>query len=61
MGTFTLGGGGLSIKKETLYFVLNELKVSTLQNNKVFINLRFLQKMNFPKTEGEQARFSSLV
>ena len=36
-------------------------KVSTLDNNKGFINLRFLQKLNCQKTEWDQARFSSLV
>ena len=36
-------------------------KVSTLDNNKGFINLHFLQKMNCQKTEWDQARFSSLV
>ena len=36
-------------------------KVVTLNNNKSFINLCFLQKMNCQKTEGDQARISSLV
>ena len=40
---------------------VNEQKVSTLDNNKGFVNLRFLQKMNCQKTEWDQARFSSLV
>ena len=29
-----------------------------LANNKGFINLRFLQKLNWVKTEWDQARFS---
>ena len=30
-------------------------------HNKGFINLRFLHKLNWMKTEWDQARFSSLV
>ena len=53
-------GEGIA-KKDILYFGLNKLKVSTLENNKVFINLRFLQNIKCQKTEWDQARFSSLV
>ena len=42
-------------------FYVNEQKVSTLDNNKGFKNLCFLQKLNRQKTEWDQARFSSLV
>ena len=38
-----------------------EQKISTLDNNKGFINLRFLQRMNCQKTEWDQARYPSLV
>ena len=55
------GWGGVLVIKDTLCFGFNELKVSTLYNNKGFINLHFLQKMNCQKTEWDQARFSSLV
>ena len=37
------------------------IKIATLDNNKGFINLRFLQKVNWKKTVWDQARFSSLV
>ena len=47
--------------KDTLYFRLNEIQFSILDNNKGFINLRFLQKLNWMKTEWDQARFSSPV
>ena len=36
-------------------------KNATLDNNKGFINLRFLQKVNCKKTVWDQARLSSLV
>ena len=36
-------------------------KVSTLDNNKGFINLCFLQKLKWMKTVWDQARLSSLV
>ena len=51
-------GGGIGwVKKIRLI----ESKVSTLDNNKGFINLRFQQKMNRQKTKWDQARFSSPV
>ena len=37
------------------------IKIARLDNNKVFINLRFLQKVNCKKTIWDQARFSSLL
>ena len=46
-----LGEGGYQLKKYTHY----------CDNNKGFINLHFLQKMNCQKTVWNQARFSSLV
>ena len=56
-----LRGRSIGISK-TLYILgKRRKKVSTLENNKGFINLRFLQKTNCQKTEWDQARFSSLV
>ena len=52
-----LGMWGVWISKKKF----NEQKVSTLDNNKDFINLRFLQKMNCQKTKWDQARSFSLV
>ena len=40
---------------------ISKIYISTPDNNKGFINLRFLQKMNCQKTEWDQARFSSLI
>ena len=50
-----LGGGGIGFKQ------IYKFKVSTLDNNKGFIKLHFLQKMNSQNTEWDHARFSSLV
>ena len=69
MGTFNykfsyfFGWGRLDLlfKKGTLYFGLKELKVSTVDNNKYFLNLRLLHKLNCQKTEWDLARFYSLV
>ena len=61
---------GLQIKIWQLenLFLLKESNISmslwngcVLDNNKGFINLYFLQKMNWMKTEWDQARFSNLV
>ena len=52
--------GGIVDVKHSIFYK-NELKVSTLDNNKGFINPCFLQKMNCHKSEWDQARFSSLV
>ena len=41
--------------------MLNYLQFSRHDNNKGFINLRFLLKLNWIKTELDQARFPSLV
>ena len=47
---YNLGGKGL-----------NELNFLKLDNNKGFINLRFMHKLNWMKTEWVQASFCSLV
>ena len=44
--------------KYTLYFRLNALYILILDNNKVFISFRFMHKVNWMKTEWDQARFS---
>ena len=40
------------------HFILGLLQFAVLDNNKGFINLRFLQKLNWMKIEWGQARFS---
>ena len=52
------GGLGVTFKKDTMY---SKKKFQHHNNNKGFINLHFLQKLNCQKTEWDQARFSSLV
>ena len=49
------GGGGIEFK------LIYKFKFSTLDNNKGYIKLNFLQKMNSQNTEWDHARFSSLV
>ena len=50
-------GAGISSKRHLVLWI----KVSTLDNNNVFINLCFLQKVNCQKTVWDQARFSCLL
>ena len=40
---------------------VDKFKASTPDNNKGFIKLHYLQKMNCQKTKWDHARFSSLV
>jgi hypothetical protein len=53
--------GGVGLVKKTLCICCYIKQLSTLDNNKGFINLCFLETLKWMKTEWDQARFSSLV
>ena len=42
-----------------MYFSLNKLQFSILDNNKGFMNICFLQKLKWMETEWDQARVKS--
>ena len=64
MGTFYLDhlgrGGGVSGLKDTLYFGFNELKVSTLDNNRDFKNTGTVRRRSGTRLDS-LAWFNSLL